>query len=109
MDGEVRCRCALLNNLTGDLARDYARRHLDMLDKGEKLMTSHPCPVQVWRFGDELTMVALGDGVVKLRDAMRAAAYADWMLVELDACAGDMKEAVRRSAEWLTRTGIARP
>ncbi len=46
-------------------------------------------------------MVALGDGVVDLRSAMREASYADWMLVELDRCAGEMKEAVRRSARWL--------
>jgi sugar phosphate isomerase/epimerase len=46
-------------------------------------------------------MVALGDGAIDLRSAMRAAAHADWMLVELDQCAGEMKEAVRRSAEWL--------
>jgi hypothetical protein len=29
------------------------------------------------------------------------------MLVELDQCAGEMKEAVRRSAEWLARRGPA--
>jgi sugar phosphate isomerase/epimerase len=49
----------------------------------------------------ESPMVALGDGVVDLRSAMRAAKHADWMLVELDQCAGDMREAVRRSAAWL--------
>ncbi len=49
----------------------------------------------------ESPMVALGDGVVDLRSAMRAAVHADWMLVELDACAGEMKAAVRRSAVWL--------
>jgi sugar phosphate isomerase/epimerase len=52
----------------------------------------------------ESPMVALGDGVVDLTSAMQAATHADWMLVELDQCAGEMKEAVRRSAEWL---GIA--
>jgi sugar phosphate isomerase/epimerase len=49
----------------------------------------------------ESPMVALGDGVVDLTAAMQAAAHADWMLVELDACAGEMKQAVKRSAEWL--------
>lgn len=53
----------------------------------------------------ESPMLALGDGVVDLRSAMREARHADWMLVELDACAGEMKAAVRRSAEWL---GFAR-
>ncbi len=53
----------------------------------------------------ESPMVALGDGAVDLRSAMRAAEHADWMLVELDRCAGEMKAAVKRSAEWL---GLAR-
>jgi sugar phosphate isomerase/epimerase len=49
----------------------------------------------------ESPMVALGDGVVEITGAMQAAAHADWMLVELDACAGDMKQAVQKSADWL--------
>jgi sugar phosphate isomerase/epimerase len=53
----------------------------------------------------ESPMVALGDGAVALRSAMGEAKHADWMLVELDRCAGEMKEAVRRSSEWL---GLAR-
>jgi sugar phosphate isomerase/epimerase len=57
------------------------------------------------RFGSP--MVALGEGAVDLRGAMRAAAHANWMLVELDQCAGEMKEAVRRSAAWLERRGAA--
>jgi sugar phosphate isomerase/epimerase len=53
----------------------------------------------------ESPMTALGDGVVDLRGAMRAAVHADWMLVELDQCAGQMKAAVKRSAEWLAGPG----
>jgi len=49
----------------------------------------------------ESPMTALGDGVVDLKAAIAAAAHADWMLVELDQCATSMREAVRRSAEWL--------
>ncbi len=49
----------------------------------------------------ESPMTALGDGVVGLSAAMKAATHADWMLVELDQCAGEMREAVRRSVEWL--------
>ena len=49
----------------------------------------------------ESPMTALGDGAVDLRSAMRAAKHADFMLVELDQCATSMREAVRRSAEWL--------
>lgn len=50
-------------------------------------------------------MTALGEGVVDLRGAMDAAKHADWMLVELDRCAGDVREAVRRSAQWLRSAG----
>ena len=38
---------------------------LERLDKGEKLPTQYPYPVQVVRLGDVLTMVALGGEVVK--------------------------------------------
>jgi sugar phosphate isomerase/epimerase len=52
----------------------------------------------------EAPMTALGDGVVDLRGAMRAARHTDWMLVELDHCAGEIREAVEKSAEWLGLT-----
>ena len=42
----------------------HAKRMLELLDKGEKLPTQYPYPVQVVRFGDALTMVALGGEVV---------------------------------------------
>ncbi len=42
----------------------HARRHLEMLDRGEKLMSSYPCPVQVWHFGKDLSLLALGGEVV---------------------------------------------
>jgi neutral/alkaline ceramidase-like enzyme len=42
----------------------HAKRHLDMLARGENLMSSYPCPVQVLRFGNNLTLVALGGEVV---------------------------------------------
>jgi hypothetical protein len=44
--------------------RRHARHFLDLLDRGEKLPTSYPCPVQVWRLGDGLTLVALGGEAV---------------------------------------------
>ncbi len=37
----------------------YAQRNLDMLARGEKLMTSYPAPLQVLRFGDAFTLVAI--------------------------------------------------
>jgi hypothetical protein len=42
----------------------HARRNLDKLDRGEKLIASYDSPVQVWRFGKDLTLVALGGEVV---------------------------------------------
>jgi hypothetical protein len=42
----------------------HARRQLEVLDRGEKLPTSYPCPVQVWQLGKGLTLVALGGEVV---------------------------------------------
>lgn len=42
----------------------HARRHLDMLAQGEKFASSYPCPVQVLRFGKDLTLIALGGEVV---------------------------------------------
>ncbi len=42
----------------------YGARYLGMLERGEKLMTSYPCPVQVVRFGNDFTLVALGGEVV---------------------------------------------
>jgi hypothetical protein len=44
--------------------RRHARRFLEMLERGERLPTSYPCPVQVWQFGNDLTLVALGGEVV---------------------------------------------
>jgi arylsulfatase A-like enzyme len=44
--------------------RLHARRHLDKLERGEKLPTGYPCPVQLWQFGKDLTLVALGGEVV---------------------------------------------
>lgn len=42
----------------------HARRNLEKLDRGEKLKSSYDSPVQVWRFGNGLTLVALGGEVV---------------------------------------------
>jgi neutral ceramidase len=45
--------------------RRRAERMLKILDDGKKIPTSYPWyPVQVWRFGDQLTWVSLGGEVV---------------------------------------------
>jgi hypothetical protein len=49
-------------NLT---AKARATRMLKMLEAGQKIPESYPAyPIQVWRFGDELTWVALGGETV---------------------------------------------
>jgi neutral ceramidase len=42
----------------------YAQRHVDMLSRGEPLMTSYHAPLQVLRFGDTFTLVAISGEVV---------------------------------------------
>jgi hypothetical protein len=44
--------------------RRYAQGMLDKLNKGETLATTQPAPVQVLRFGDALTLIALSGEVV---------------------------------------------
>src|SRR5690606_10233929 len=41
----------------------WASRLLGKINKGEKLMTSYPYPVQMWKLGEQ-TIVALGGEVV---------------------------------------------
>jgi len=41
-----------------------ARRMLAALDRGEKLPTRYRCPVAVWQFGGDLTLVGLSGEVV---------------------------------------------
>lgn len=54
--------------------------------------------------GKESSMVAAGDGVIDFK-AIFAACTAEWGFVELDRCATDMTEAVRRSAGYLLGRG----
>lgn len=44
--------------------RRHAEKQLKMLDEKGKLPESYPCPVQVWQFGKDLTLVTLGGEVV---------------------------------------------
>src|SRR6185503_16232742 len=41
-----------------------AQQMLARLDRGEKLPTQYTCPLAVWQFGDDLTLVALSGEVV---------------------------------------------
>lgn len=52
--------------------------------------------------------VAVGSGRVDVAGAMAAGAHVEWHVVELDACATDMVEAVERSARFLVGQGWSR-
>jgi len=54
-------------------------------------------------------MVAVGDGIVDFPAIVKAGAGStEWMIVELDACATDMMEAVKKSYVYLVGKGLAR-
>jgi hypothetical protein len=48
----------------GGLRASIAKRMLTALDRGEKLPAYYPCPVAVWQFGSDLTLVGLSGEVV---------------------------------------------
>jgi sugar phosphate isomerase/epimerase len=54
-------------------------------------------------------MLALGSGKMRLQPVLEAAdpAVLRWIVVELDACATDMLQAVRASYDWLVGNGLA--
>jgi sugar phosphate isomerase/epimerase len=57
----------------------------------------------------EAPMRALGEGVVDLPGVVAAGAGStEWLVVELDRCATDMMEAVRKSYGYLIEKGLAR-
>jgi hypothetical protein len=54
-------------------------------------------------------MTALGAGVVDIPGVVAAGeGSTEWLVVELDRCATDMLEAVRKSYQYLIANGLAR-
>jgi sugar phosphate isomerase/epimerase len=54
-------------------------------------------------------MTALGEGVVDIPGVVAAGAGStEWLVVELDRCATDMMEAVRKSYQYLIENGLGR-
>jgi sugar phosphate isomerase/epimerase len=52
---------------------------------------------------------AIGEGVLDFHAIAEAAAgVTEWMIVEIDSCATDMIEAIRKSYQYLTAQGLAR-
>lgn len=57
----------------------------------------------------EAPMTALGEGVVDIPGVVAAGAGStEWLVVELDRCATDIMEAVRKSYQYLIGKGLAR-
>ena len=57
----------------------------------------------------EAPMTALGEGVVDIPGVVTAGAgSSEWLVVELDRCATDMMEAVRKSYRYLVGKGLGR-
>jgi hypothetical protein len=48
----------------GTLQAFTANQMLALLDRGEKIPTHYSCPLEVWQFGDDLTIVGLSGEVV---------------------------------------------
>jgi hypothetical protein len=71
VDAEVRCRCEVLNNLTGDLARDYARRHLDQVRADGLGRAIHRCPETGVSWLEERSISGYTDEVIILRRSPR--------------------------------------
>ena len=55
----------------------------------------------------ESAMVAVGSGTVAVADVIGAAPSAEWHIVELDRCDGDMFDAVVASQRFLVGTGLS--
>lgn len=53
------------------------------------------------------SMTAVGTGVMPMAEILAAASAVEWNIIELDDCATDVLTAVRESAEWLRRHGLA--
>lgn len=54
-------------------------------------------------------MTAVRDGVMDIPAIVEAGKpYTEWLIVEIDRCAGDMMEAVAKSYDYLVESGLAR-
>ena len=66
-DAQVRCRCAVLNNLSGAVATEYTRKHLDRLRTDGMGRTVHGCPDTGVEWTEEQRAEGYGENVVVLR------------------------------------------
>ena len=111
----------------GRLAFDVMLEHLDPavgfeIDTYWVQTAGHDPAAVVQRLGDrapllhikdgpataDAPMVAVGQGALDFPAIVAAASGARWLIVELDRCATDMTEAVRKSYAYLVKEGLAR-
>jgi hypothetical protein len=69
VDVDVRCRCTVLNNLSGMVASEYARHHLDRSRTDGLGRTVHRCPDTGVHWTEERSASGYSDEVVVLRRA----------------------------------------
>ncbi len=68
---EVNCRCEVLNVMTGDAARDYARTHLDVVRSDGHGTTYYRCPQTGMTWAEEQAPAPYAGTVRRLRRAER--------------------------------------
>lgn len=66
-DAQVRCRCAVLNNLSGEIADEYTRKHLDRSHTDGMGRNVHRCPDTEVVWTEERRREGYGDDGVVLR------------------------------------------
>lgn len=67
MDDQTRCRCAVLNNLSGAVAADYARKHLDRARTDGLGRVVHRCADTGVDWTEERSSTGYGEDVLVLR------------------------------------------
>jgi hypothetical protein len=71
IEDAVRCRCTVLNNLSGAVAVDYLRGHLDRLRTDGLGRTVHRCPETGVEWTEERSAGGYGDEILVLRRQLR--------------------------------------
>lgn len=70
-DADVRCRCSVLNNLSGAVANEYARTHLDTARTDGMGRRIHRCPDTTLEWTEDRRAQGYGKDIVVLRRLTR--------------------------------------
>jgi hypothetical protein len=71
VDADVRCRCAVLNTLSGAVAAEYTRKHLDRTRTDGLGRAVHRCTSTGVDWTEERSATGYGDEVIVLRRNVR--------------------------------------